>query len=213
LVRHVEDRTRMLAAVSHDLRTPLTRLRLRAESIPDAEERAKAQNDIVEMEKMIAETLAFARADAMESAPERFDLAALAQTLVDERVDLGRDSTYEGRSSLIFEGRAGALKRALANLIDNALTYGERAAVALREFPDRIEIAVADEGPGIPLDQIEQVFRPFYRIEASRSRETGGAGLGLAVARDIAIAHGGEVRLANRPLRGLEATFVLPRIG
>ena len=213
LVRHVEDRTRMLAAVSHDLRTPLTRLRLRAESIPDAEERAKAQNDIVEMEKMIAETLAFARADAMESAPERFDLAALAQTLVDERVDLGRDSTYEGPSSLIFEGRAGALKRALANLIDNALTYGERAAVALREFPDRIEIAVADEGPGIPLDQIEQVFRPFYRVEASRSRETGGAGLGLAVARDIAIAHGGEVRLANRPLRGLAATFVLPGIG
>jgi signal transduction histidine kinase len=213
LVRHVEDRTRMLAAVSHDLRTPLTRLRLRAESIPDAEERAKAQSDIVEMERMIAETLAFARADAMQSPPERFDLAALAQTLVDERVDLGREATYEGPTSFVIEGRAGALKRALANLLDNALAYGERAAVAFRDFPGRIEIVIADEGPGIPPEQMEQVFRPFYRIEASRSRETGGAGLGLAVARDVALAHGGEVRLANRPIRGLEATFVLPRIG
>jgi signal transduction histidine kinase len=213
LVRHVEDRTRMLAAVSHDLRTPLTRLRLRAEAIPDPEERAKAQGDIVEMERMIAETLAFARADALESPPERFDLAALAQTLVDERVDLGRAATYQGPTSFVIEGRAGALKRALANLLDNALTYGERANVEFREFPDRVEIAIADEGPGIPQDQIEQVFRPFYRLDASRSRETGGAGLGLAVARDVALAHGGDVRLANRPIRGLEATFVLPRIG
>jgi signal transduction histidine kinase len=213
LTRHVEDRTRMLAAVSHDLRTPLTRLRLRAESIPDPEERAKAQSDIVEMERMIAETLAFARADAMESPPERFDLAALVQTLVDERVDLGRDAVYDGPASFVIEGRAGAIKRALANLIDNALAYGERAGVAFRGFPDRIEIGVADEGPGIPPGEMEQVFRPFYRLEASRSRETGGAGLGLAVARDIAIAHGGEVRLANRPVRGLEATFVLPRAG
>lgn len=213
LVRHVEDRTRMLAAVSHDLRTPLTRLRLRAEAIPDPEERAKAQGDIVEMERMIAETLAFARADAMQSPPERFDLAALVQTLIDERVDLGREASYEGPTSFVVEGRAGALKRALANLIDNALAYGERAGVSLRAFDDRIEVAVADEGPGIPPDQMEQVFRPFYRLEASRSRETGGAGLGLSVARDVAIAHGGEVRLANRPIRGLEATFVLPRIG
>ncbi|MFM7345442.1 MAG: sensor histidine kinase [Tagaea sp.] len=213
LVRHVEDRTRMLAAVSHDLRTPLTRLRLRAETIPDPEERAKAQGDIVEMEKMIAETLAFARADAMQSPPERFDLAALVQTLIDERVDLGREASYEGPTSFVVEGRAGAIKRALANLIDNALAYGERAGVTLRALDDRIDVAVADEGPGIPPDQMEQVFRPFYRIEASRSRETGGAGLGLSVARDVAIAHGGEVRLANRPVRGLEATFVLPRVG
>lgn len=150
LVRHVEDRTRMLAAVSHDLRTPLTRLRLRAESIDDAEERAKAQSDIVEMEKMIAETLAFARADALESSPERFDFAALLQTLVDEREDLGREISYKGPQSLIVEGRAGALKRALANLIDNALIYGERAEVTLAEYPDRIEAAIVDEGPGIP---------------------------------------------------------------
>jgi signal transduction histidine kinase len=213
LVRHVEDRARMLAAVSHDLRTPLTRLRLRAETIPDPEERAKAQGDIVEMEKMIAETLAFARADAMQSPPERFDLAALVQTLIDERVDLGREASYEGPTSFVVEGRAGAIKRALANLIDNALAYGERAGVTLRALDDRIEVAVADEGPGIPPDQMEQVFRPFFRIEASRSRETGGAGLGLSVARDVALAHGGEVRLANRPVRGLEATFVLPRVG
>jgi signal transduction histidine kinase len=213
LVRHVEDRTRMLAAVSHDLRTPLTRLRLRAESIADPEERAKAQSDIQEMERMIAETLAFARADALESPPERFDAAALVQTVVDERVDLGREVSFDGPASFVIEGRAGAVKRALANLIDNALAYGERAAVTLRAFDDRIEIAIADEGPGIPADQLEQVFRPFYRLEASRSRETGGAGLGLAVARDVALAHGGEVKLANRPIRGLEATLVLPRVG
>lgn len=213
LVRHVEDRTRMLAAVSHDLRTPLTRLRLRAESIDDPEERVKAQNDIIEMEKMIAETLAFARADAMESSPERFDFAALLQTLVDEREDLGREISYTGPQSLIVEGRAGALKRALANLIDNALLYGERAEVTLAEFPDRIEAAISDEGPGIPPAEIEHVFRPFYRLEISRSRETGGSGLGLAVARDIAVAHGGEVQLENRATRGLRATLILPRVG
>jgi signal transduction histidine kinase len=186
---------------------------LRTESIADPEERAKAQSDIQEMERMIAETLAFARADALESPPERFDAAALVQTVVDERVDLGREVSFDGPASFVIEGRAGAVKRALANLIDNALAYGERAAVTLRAFDDRIEIAIADEGPGIPADQLEQVFRPFYRLEASRSRETGGAGLGLAVARDVALAHGGEVKLANRPIRGLEATLVLPRVG
>ena len=161
----------------------------------------------------LAETLAFARADAMESSPERFDFAALLQTLVDEREDLGRDVSYKGPQSLIVEGRAGALKRALANLIDNALIYGERAEVTLAEYPDRIEAAIVDEGPGIPPEELEQVFRPFYRLEASRSRETGGSGLGLAVARDIAVAHGGEVRLENRATRGLRATLVLPRVG
>jgi signal transduction histidine kinase len=186
---------------------------LRAESIDDAEERTKAQNDIIEMEKMIAETLAFARADAMESSPERFDFAALLQTLVDEREDLGRDVSYKGPQSLIVEGRAGALNRALANLIDNALIYGERAEVTLAEYPDRIEAAIVDEGPGIPPAELEHVFRPFYRLEISRSRETGGSGLGLAVARDIAVAHGGEVRLENRTTRGLRATLVLPRVG
>ncbi|MBI3506148.1 MAG: HAMP domain-containing histidine kinase [Proteobacteria bacterium] len=212
LVRHVEDRTRLLAAISHDLRTPLTRLRLRAEGIGEESEKVKALADLEEMEKMIAETLAFARADALEAKPDRFDLAALVETVVDERADLDHKVSYAGPASLVIEGRAGAMKRALANLIDNAIVYGGNADVRLAPSDDKIEIIVADEGPGIPAERLEDVFRPFVRLEASRSRETGGAGLGLAVVRDIARAHGGDVTLRNRPIRGLEATLTLPRI-
>ncbi len=212
LVRHVEDRTQLLAAVSHDLRTPLTRLRLRAEGIGDESERAKALGDLEEMERMIGETLAFARADALEAAPERFDLAALVQTLVDERIDMDRPVDYEGPASLVIEGRAGALKRALANLIDNALAYAGPTRVRLGVEADAIAVVVSDDGPGIPADRLEDVFRPFVRLEASRSRETGGAGLGLAVARDVARAHGGDVTLANRRPKGIEARLTLPKI-
>jgi signal transduction histidine kinase len=211
LRRYVDDRTRMLAAVSHDLRTPLTRLRLRAESIPEAEERNKATADIDEMERMIAETLAFARADALEAKPERFDLAALVQTLVDERSDLGATVAYDGPASLTVEGRPGALKRAIANLVDNAIAYGGRADVALHAAADRLEVVVRDDGPGIPEPEREKVFAPFYRLESSRSRSTGGTGLGLAVARDIARAHGGDVVLESGAPRGLRARLSLPR--
>ncbi len=206
----VDDRTRMLAAISHDLRTPLTRLRLRAEAIPDPEERAKASADIDEMERMITETLAFARADALETKPERFDIAALVQTLVDDRSDLGAALLYDGPTSLIIEGRPGALKRALANLVDNALAYGVRAEVRLGTDGHSLTVVVADEGPGIPESELGRVFAPFYRLEISRSRRTGGTGLGLAVARDIARAHGGDVVLANRAGKGLAATLTLP---
>jgi signal transduction histidine kinase len=212
LVRHVEDRTRLLAAISHDLRTPLTRLRLRAEGIAEESERLKAFADLAEMERMIAETLDFARADALAAKPERFDLAALVETIVDERADLGRAVRYEGPASFVIEGRAGALKRAVANLIDNALVYAGSAEVRLDAGPETIAIVVADEGPGIPADRIDDMFRPFVRLEDSRSRETGGAGLGLAVVRDIARAHGGDAILRNRPGRGLEALLTLPRI-
>jgi signal transduction histidine kinase len=212
LVRHVEDRTRLLAAISHDLRTPLTRLRLRAEGIGDESEKQKALADLEEMERMIAETLEFARADALEAKPERFDIAALVETVVDERADLGRNVAYDGPASFVIEGRAGAMKRAIANLVDNAIAYGGNADVRLAAREETIEITVADEGPGIPPDRLEEVFRPFVRLEASRSRETGGAGLGLSVVRDIARAHGGDVILKNRPLRGLEAVLTLPRI-
>ena len=209
----VDDRTRMLAAISHDLRTPLTRLRLRAEAIPDPEERAKASSDIDEMERMITETLAFARADALETKPERFDIAALVQTLVDDRSDLGAALSYEGPTALVIEGRPGALKRALANLVDNALAYGLRARILLRAEAQSIAVEIADEGPGIPQAELGKVFAPFYRLETSRSRQTGGTGLGLAVARDIARAHGGDVVLANRPAGGLTATLSLPLPG
>lgn len=212
LTRFLDDRTRMLAAVSHDLRTPLTRLRLRAEGIADPEEQAKALADIAEMEHMIGETLAFARADALDTPAQRFDLAALTQSLVDERTDMGADARYEGPTSLVIEGRAGALKRAIANLIDNAIAYGGRADVKLAARPDALDVTIADDGPGIPPAEMEAVFRPFYRLEASRSRDTGGTGLGLALARDIARGHGGDIVLANRAPHGLEARLLLPRV-
>ena len=206
----VDDRTRMLAAISHDLRTPLTRLRLRTEQIPDADERARAAADIDEMERMIAETLAFARADALETRAERFDLAALVQSLVDDRADLGADIALEGPASLAIEGRPGALRRALDNLVANAVAHGGRARVAVLPGPPRILVHVDDDGPGLPPHELERVFAPFYRLEASRSRDTGGVGLGLAVARDIARAHGGDIVLANRAGGGLRATLSLP---
>jgi signal transduction histidine kinase len=206
----VEDRTRMLAAISHDLRTPLTRLRLRAEQIADPEERARAAADIDEMERMIAETLSFARADALETRAERFDLAALVHSLVDDRADLGADIALEGPASLTIEGRPGALRRALDNLAANALAHGGRARLTIAPGPSRILVHVDDDGPGLPPHELERVFAPFYRLEASRSRDTGGVGLGLAVARDIARAHGGDIVLANRSGGGLRATLSLP---
>jgi signal transduction histidine kinase len=206
----VDDRTRMLAAISHDLRTPLTRLRLRAEAIPEADERARACADIDEMERMVAETLSFARADALEARPERFDLAALVQSLVDDRSDLGADIAFDGPDTLAVEGRPGALRRAIANLMDNALAHGTRARARLSAADGRVDFVVEDDGPGLPEDQLERVFAPFYRVETSRSRDTGGVGLGLAVARDVARAHGGEVMLANMPGGGLRATLSLP---
>ena len=206
----VEDRTRMLAAISHDLRTPLTRLRLRAEQIADPEERARAAADIDEMERMIAETLSFARADALETRAERFDLAALVHSMVDDRADLGADIALEAPAALAIEGRPGAVRRALDNLVANALAHGGRARLTLAPGPSRILVHVDDDGPGLPPHELERVFAPFYRLEASRSRDTGGVGLGLAVARDIARAHGGDVVLANRPGGGLRATLSLP---
>lgn len=212
LTRFLDDRTRMLAAVSHDLRTPLTRLRLRAEGIADRDEQAKALSDIAEMEHMIAETLAFARADALDTPAQRFDLAALTQSLVDERTDMGAAATYDGPQSLVIEGRAGALKRAIANLLDNAIAYGGRAEVTLAAKPGALDLSIRDEGPGIPPAELEAVFRPFYRLETSRSRDTGGTGLGLALARDIARGHGGDIVLANRDPHGLEARLALPMV-
>jgi signal transduction histidine kinase len=132
--------------------------------------------------------------------------------LVDERVDMDKTIAYEGPASLVVEGRPGALKRALANLIDNALAYAGAALVRLVPSDATIAIHIDDEGPGVPADRLDDVFRPFVRLEGSRSRETGGAGLGLAVARDVARAHGGDVELRNRVPKGLTAILTLPRI-
>lgn len=209
--RFVQDRTQMLAAISHDLKTPITRLRLRAEFVEDDEQRGKMLADLEEMEVMIASTLAFARDDATSEPRLRLDLATMVQGMVEDMEDLGADCVYTGPQSLVIEARPAALKRALANLLDNAVKYGGGARLELSASEGDIHLTIDDDGPGIPESDFERVFAPFVRLEASRSRDTGGSGLGLAVARAAVRAHGGDITLANRPEGGLRVTVSLPR--
>ena len=204
--RFVEDRTQMLAAISHDLRTPITRMRLRAEFVEDDGERAKMLADLEEMEHMIAATLAFARDDATREARRPVDVAALVQGLAE---DLG--ASYDGPERLVLPAGPLALKRLMANLLDNARKYGGNTRATLSETGSTVTVTVDDDGPGIPEAEFERVFAPFVRLEASRNRETGGTGLGLSVARAAARAHGGDITLSNRPEGGLRVTLTLPR--
>ncbi len=209
--RFVEDRTQMVAAISHDLQTPITRMRLRAEFIEDAEQRDKLLADLEGMERMVAATLSFARDDAAAEARETVDLVALVQRVCDDLTDAGLAVEFDGTGRLAYACRPTALRRALANLIENAAKYGERARVALLPADDRLVVRIDDDGPGIPEDRQEAVFKPFVRLEESRSRETGGTGLGLTVARSVVRAHGGDITLRNRPEGGLRVEARLPR--
>ena len=212
--RFVADRTQMLAAISHDLRTPITRLRLRAEFLDDDEQRAKMLADLAEMEAMIASTLAFARDDAANEPASSVDLASLARTVLDEAADAcpehAGDIAFDGPEHLIIRVRPVALKRALSNLVGNALKYGSAARLVLERRGESVVMLLDDEGPGIPENVQEKVFQPFQRIEDSRNRETGGTGLGLTIARSILRAHGGEVTLHNRGEGGLRVAIRLP---
>ena len=216
--RFVSDRTLMLAAISHDLRTPITRMRLRAEFVEDDEIRARMLADLAEMEAMVNASLAFARDDQAAEPSVPLDLVALVRTVLDEASDAaaargdGDGATgYAGPERLTVRGRPLALKRAIANLVQNALLYGG-AARARIEPPQAglIRIVIEDDGPGIPEESLEAVFQPFRRLEDSRNRETGGTGLGLPIARNILRSHGGDVTLANRPGGGIAATITLP---
>jgi signal transduction histidine kinase len=209
--RFVEDRTRMLAAISHDLRTMLTRFKLRAEYISDDEQRAKALADLDQMQAMLDAALSLARDDATAEPRRPVDLSSLLQTLCDDLADAGHAVSFAGPDRVTLACRPVALGRALANLIDNAVKYGGKAEVALRDGAGDVAIEVADRGPGIPADQRERVFAPFFRLEQSRSRETGGTGLGLALARNIVRGHGGEITLHDREGGGLVVRVVLPR--
>jgi len=211
LRRLIENRTRMLAAISHDLRTPLTLLRLRAETVANAEERERMLATIAEMDAMIAATLAFARDDAAAEPRRPTDVTALLASIVDDMADAGMPVTMKPAASTVCDCRPGALRRAIGNLIDNAVKYGKTARAAIQATPRTVEITINDEGPGIPEEELARVFQPFYRLEGSRSRETGGVGLGLAIALSIVEAHGGELTLANRPEGGLRARITLPR--
>ena len=211
LARFVADRTQMLAAISHDLRTPLTRLRLRAELVEDPEMQRKMLSDLDEMEAMITATLAFARDDAKREPRGRLDLADLLQSLCEGRVDAGHKVAYEGPPHATVDGRPVALRRAFANLMDNAIAYGGGCRVRLVPEDGQMRVEIDDDGPGIPEEEVEKVFTPFYRLERSRSRDTGGVGLGLSTARTILRGHGGDVTLSNRPEGGLRVTVTLPR--
>lgn len=210
LRRFVDDRTMMLAAISHDLRTMLTRLKLRAEFIEDTEQQAKAISDLDEMQAMLDSTLAFARDDAAEEARTQTDIAALVQSLCDDMADGGQPVSCRTPGRLAYVCAPGAIKRAVQNIVVNAIKYGVSAAVEVCEEADRIDITVTDSGTGIPADRREDVFRPFYRLESSRNRETGGSGLGLAVARSIARRHGGDIVLEDAAGGGLRARLSLP---
>jgi len=213
----VKDRTHMLAAISHDLRTPITRLRLRAEFIDDDEQRRKMLSDLEEMEAMISATLLFARDDVTGEPSKALDFAALVSELCVDAQQAGDDVTYSGLQTLAFTGREVSLKRMVSNLIGNAVRYGERARVALGESVSEgvseVRLTVTDDGPGIPENMAERVFDPFVRVEGSRSRETGGTGLGLTAVKSIVQAHGGRVDLINLDEGGLEVRVILPRGG
>ena len=211
LVRFIAERTRVFAAMSHDLKTPLTRLRLRTELLDDAELRAKFAKDVEEMESMIAQTLDFMR-DATSSEPAQpVDVMALLESVQTDYQDAGHSFEIRGSVARPISGRPRALRRCLTNLLYNALRYGRRASIEVEERPAGLALRVLDEGPGMPEAELERAFEPFFRGEASRSRETGGTGLGLGIARNIARAHGGDVTLKNRGGGGLEATLTLPR--
>jgi signal transduction histidine kinase len=208
---YIKERERMLAAVSHDLRTPITRLRLRTELIDDETLRAKFDKDLAEMEVMIAAALDFLRGAATDEPVQPVDVLALLESMQADMEEAGHAVQVHGRTGAPYPARPLALKRLLANLLENAVKYGGCADVTVADAADGLRITIADAGPGIPPEELEQVFEPFYRLENSRSRDTGGVGLGLSVARDIARAHGGELVLRNRASGGLEAILTLPR--
>ncbi|HEY5378264.1 MAG TPA: ATP-binding protein [Pseudolabrys sp.] len=207
----IDNRTRMLAAISHDLRTPLTLLRLRAEHVEDPQERDKMLATIAEMDSMIGETLQFARDEATTELRRPTDIAALVQSIVDDMADAGMPVKMQPIEPVVYDCQPDALKRAIRNLLDNAVKYGNAANVAIQTTSKTIEIIIDDEGPGIPEQELSRVFDPFYRLDESRSRETGGVGLGLAIAQSIVQAHDGEIVLSTRPTGGLRAQVGLLR--
>lgn len=210
LTRFVNDRTQMLAAISHDLRTPITSLRLRAELLDDEEARDNMVRTLEEMQAMTESVLSFSRDEATNEATERVDLRALLQDCVDMLDDGERDIALNAPLAVQMSARPLALKRAFGNLIENALKYGDAARILLSEQSGQAVIAILDQGPGIPEERIEEMFKPFARLESSRNRETGGTGLGLAIARSVARSHGGDITMENAAEGGLIVKVTLP---
>ncbi len=211
LQKFVQDRTQMLAAISHDLRTPITSLRLRVEMLENEDARDQMIATLLEMQQMVEATLAFAREEASDEPTRPSDLGALLTAIADDLDGLGLDITCTTSERIVYPCRPTSLRRALSNLIQNAATYGTRARVSLATTNDNdIQIIIDDDGPGIPDSEHEHVFEPFVRLEGSRSSKTGGVGLGMAIARDIILRHGGQIHLGNRDEGGLRVSVLLP---
>jgi signal transduction histidine kinase len=210
LQRFLEDRTQMLAAISHDLRAPLARLRLRAELVADGEQQHKMFDDLEAMNAMIDSTLAFARDDARQEPRRLVDLGVLVEDVCEDVADAGGEVSYLGPRGIDVPCRPTLVGRAVANLVDNAVKYGRVARVNIVRDTDRVAIVVEDDGPGIPPEEYEKVFAPFYRLGAARDPAKAGVGLGLSIARTIAREHGGDVTLSNCNGAGLSVRFELP---
>jgi signal transduction histidine kinase len=208
--QYIFQRTQMLAAITHDLQTPLTRLRLRLEKVADPELQERLVGDLSAMQAMVREGLDLARSMDTTEAMQALDFDSLLDSVCSDASDAGQNVTLDGRAGMALMGRPMALRRCLVNLIDNAVKYGHEATVAVGRMPGAVRIRIRDAGPGIARAEQARVFEPFYRVESSRSRESGGTGLGLTIARNIAEQHGGSIALENHPEGGLEVTLVLP---
>ena len=212
LSRFVLDRTKMLAALGHDLRTPITTLRLRAEFIEEDEVRQKILQTLDEMLEMAEATLSFAREEAAQEKTRLVDVGALISTVCADLADTGFPVECADTGSFTIRCRPSGLKRALRNILENAMAYGRRARVFVEHRRGDVAIMVDDDGPGIPKGDMERVFGPFVRLENSRNMDTGGVGLGLAIARSIVRSHGGDIALQNRAEGGLRVTITLPGV-
>ena len=213
LASYMDERLRILSAVSHDLKTPITRLKMRAELLSDERLRDKILADLDDMETLLGATLDFLRGEARSEAGVPVDIDALLSTLADDFGDMGHRVEWTGGGVAPLVARPQALKRCLANLIENAVFYGGGARIGVDDSAGTLTIHIDDDGPGVPEAELDQLFEPFRRGETSRNRATGGVGLGLAIARNLARAHGGDVVLRNRPEGGLRASVTLPRGG
>ncbi|MES2161209.1 MAG: ATP-binding protein [Pseudomonadota bacterium] len=208
--QHIMQRTQMLAAITHDLQTPLTRLRLRLEKVGDQELQQRLVDDLSAMQQMVKEGLDLARSMDTTETMQALDLDSLLDSVCSDATDGGQQVELRGRAAMALMGRPLAIRRCLVNLIDNAVKYGHYANVTVERMVGAARIRIRDGGPGIDQDQMARVFEPFYRIETSRSRESGGTGLGLTIARNIAEQHGANVMLSNHADGGLEVTLIVP---
>ncbi|AOY88574.1 two-component sensor histidine kinase [Marinobacter salinus] len=207
--RSQDEKARLLAALAHDLRTPVTAMRLRVEMLPEGEDRNRLLENLAEMQSLAEDTLEFIRGSASESG-RRYDLSALLESLCDDLAEIGMPVSCNELPRCVLVGRPEAVRRAIRNLIENAVKYGEQADVSLSTESGWVSITIADHGPGIPGELREKVFEPFFRVEASRSRESGGAGLGLAIARTLILGMGGSISINDR--KGGQGAIVTVRL-